>query len=380
MKRLVVILLIIGLVVCVAGCLAACGSDEGSETPETTAAQGGSETTAQSVTETTTAPQTTAGQTAGNAVVLRFAVPHPEGDPVTECFRTEFVDKFNAQAEGKYKIEIHASGSLVPVADSLDAVSTGAVEMGEWAIAVFGSVEPIFNMAELPFAVNSIEADAAYTQKMQPIYDQVASEKFNMKCVLAFTCQGLDIISSKPVKTMDDWKGLLCQTISPPTANVVKLLGGAGVALDFAEGYQAMQKKVIEASLQSGSMIIMFKMNEVADYLTKAYLTPASIALWMNLDVYNEMPDDIKAIFDKCAADAQTAINEDMIQFYKENYAKMTELGLDVYPVPSEERDKWAAACKPYAEELLSAADPAVAEKVKQITQELDQQYPYKAE
>jgi hypothetical protein len=84
--------------------------------------------------------------------------------------------------------------------------------------------------------------------------------------------------------------------------------------------------------------------------------------------------------FDKCAADAQTAINEDMIQFYKENYAKMTELGLDVYPVPSEERDKWAAACKPYAEELLSAADPAVAEKVKQITQELDQQYPYKAE
>ena len=49
------------------------------------------------------------------------------------------------------------------------------------------------------------------------------------------------------------------------TAKVVELLGGAGVALDFSEGYQALQKGVIEATLQSGSMVIMFKLNEVAE-------------------------------------------------------------------------------------------------------------------
>jgi TRAP-type C4-dicarboxylate transport system substrate-binding protein len=362
MKRFVFILTALLLLACLAGSLAACGSDN---------------TEATQSTEVAGSTDTTAAQVTGDTVVLRLAAPHPAGDPVTECFQKEFVDKFNAQAGGKYKIEIHPGGSLVSVPDSFEAVRNGAVEMGEWAIAVFGSVDPVFNMAELPFSVNSIEADAAYTQQMQKVYDKVASEKYNMKCVFAFTCQGLDIISAKPVKALEDWKGLLCQTISPPTANVVKLLDGAGVALDFAEGYQAMQKKVIEASLQSGSMIIMFKMNEVADYLTRAYLTPASIALWMNLDAYNKMPDDIKAIFDKCSADAQTAINNTMIQYYKENYAKMTELGLEVYPLPSSERDRWAEACKPYSQELLGAVDADVATQVKQITEQLDKQYPY---
>ncbi len=358
MKRFIPILIAVLLLVCLVASMAACGDDEG--TTETTLAG----------TETTQAP-------AGDAVVLRLSAPHPAGDPVTVAFQTEFADKFNAAAGGKYIIEIHPSGALVSVPDSFEAVRTGAVEMGEWAIAVFGSVDPIFNMAELPFSVNSIEADAAYTQKMQVLYDQVCAEKYNMKCVLAFTCQGLDIVSSEPVKTLADWDGLLCQTISPPTAKVVELLGGAGVAMDFAEGYQAMQKGVIEASPQSGSMIIMFKMNEVAKYLTRAYLTPASIALFMNLDAYNKMPADIKATFDQCAADAQVAINNQMIELYKTNYAKMTEMGLEVYPLPSAERDKWAEKCQPYSDELLGAVDPAIADQVKAITKELDTQFPY---
>ena len=92
------------------------------------------------------------------------------------------------------------------------------------------------------------------------------------------------------------------------------------MALDFSEGYQALQKKVIVATLQSGSMVIMFKLNEVAKNITRAYLTPASIGAWINLDVYNGMPDDIKAIFDKCGKDAQAAINADMIKLYHGNY------------------------------------------------------------
>ncbi|MBN1631898.1 MAG: TRAP transporter substrate-binding protein [Thermoleophilia bacterium] len=354
MKRSIYVLMMLLFVACSAGFLVACGDDGGG-------------------TETTVA---TAEQPE-KSVVLRLSAPHPAGDPVTEEFQKEFADKFNAQAGGKYTIEIHPNASLVSVPDSFEGVKAGAVEMGEWAIAVFGSVDPLFNMAELPFSVNSIEADAAYTQQMQKVYDQVCQEKYNMKCVLAFTCQGLDIISTEPVKTLDDWDGLLCQTISPPTAKVVDLLGGAGVAMDFAEGYQAMQKGVIEASPQSGSMIIMFKMNEVAKHLTRAYLTPASIALFMNLDAYNKMPEDIKVIFDKCAADAQTAINNHMIEFYKTNYAKIAEMGIEVYPLPSAERDKWAEKCQPYSDELLGAVDPALADQVKKITADLDTQFPY---
>jgi len=308
--------------------------------------------------------------------VLRLAVPWPPGDPVTNNIQ-EFVDKFNAQAKGKYTIELHPSGSLLAMGDSFDALRSGAVEMAGWPIGVFGSVDPTFACAELPFAVNSVQGDAAFTQEMMPLYDTVMTAKYNMKPVFTFTCLGLDIISVKPLKTLEDWKGLLCQTISPQTAKVVELLHGAGVAMDFSEGYQAIQKKVIEASLQSGSMMIMYKMNEVAKYVTSAYLTPASIGIFINQDVYKKMPKDIQNLVVKLGKEAQTSTNAFFVDVYSKNYQTMADMGITVYRLPKAERDRWAVLLKPYADELLSKMDAANAKKIKDITSALDKKYPY---
>jgi TRAP-type C4-dicarboxylate transport system substrate-binding protein len=358
MKRSILILIAVLLLVGLVCSIAACGGGD-----ETT-------TTASQPTGTTAAPS-------GDAKVLRMAVPWPVGDPVTDAFQKEFIDKFNA-AQTQYKIELHPAAALMALGDEFEAVRTGTVEIAGWPTAVFGSVVPEFMLAELPFSVNSIEADAEYNVMMTPIYDKALTAKHNMKTVVNFTCQGLDIISVNPVKTLADWNGLLCQTISPVTAKVVELLGGAGVAMDFSEGYQALQKKVIVATLQSGSMVIMFKLNEVAKNVTRAYLTPASIGAWINLDVYNKMPDDIKAIFDKCGKDAQAAINANMIALYHSNYDQMASLGMTVYPLPGAERAKWAAQLSPYADSLLAGVDKATADEVKAATQALDKKYPYK--
>ena len=304
-----------------------------------------------------------------------MAVPWPVGDPVTDNIQQNFIDPFNA-AQTQYVIELHPAGSLLAMPDEFEAVRTGGVEIAGWPTAVFGSIVPEFMLAELPFSVNSIEADAEYNVMMTPIYDK-ALTAHNMKTVFNFTCQGLDVIGKEPTQNLADWDGLLCQTISPVTAKVVELLGGAGVALDFSEGYQALQKGVIEATLQSGSMVIMFKLNEVAENITRAYLTPASIGAWINMDVYNEMPDDIKAIFDKTGLEAQAAINANMIKLYHENYDTMAGIGMTVYPLPGAERVKWAELVAPYNEELLGAVDPATADLVKQTTQQLDEKYPY---
>ncbi|NLE11166.1 MAG: TRAP transporter substrate-binding protein DctP [Actinobacteria bacterium] len=359
MKRSLYVLIAALLLVSLVACMAACGEDE--EAPATTAATQGPETTA--------AP-------AGDAKVLRMAVPWPVGDPVTDNIEQNFINPFN-EAQTQYRIELHAAGALLALPDSFESVRTRTVEIAGWPTAVFGSIVPEFNLAELPFSVNSIEADAEFNAMMTPIYDAALTANHNMKTVYNFTCQGLDVISKEPVETLDDWNGLLCQTISPVTASVVDLLGGAGVAQDFSEGYQSLQKGVIEATLQSGSMVIMFKLNEVAKNITRCYLTPASIGAWINLDVYNEMPDDIKAIFDKCGQDAQKTINANMVTLYHENYETMESVGMEVYPLPGAEREKWAEKLQPYADELLGLVEPAVAEQVKQVTEQLDEQFPY---
>ncbi len=363
MKKSLFILALALVLVAAVVSLAACGGDD---TTTTTAAA--TETTA-AATDTTAA-----AIDKGDRTVIRWNSPHPLGDPVTVP-QEEFAAAFNA-AQDKYFIELHASGQLMGMGDQFDGVQNKAIEVGEWPIAVFGSVVPEFNLAELPFAVNSIEADAAYNQQMLPIYT-AASAKYNMKPVFVFTCQGLDVVSVEPVKTLEDWDGLLCQTISPVTANVVKLLGGSGVAMDFSEGYQGLQKKVITATLQSGTFVNMFKLYEVAKNVTRGYLTPAAIGVFINLDVYNAFPADIKKIWDDLAAKFETETNAKMVGFYKSALEEMKKNGMATYNLPTAERDRWAEKLKPYADELLSKVDPAIATQVKQITSELDAQFPY---
>ncbi len=379
MKHWSFVLILLALVLGVAGLLlAACGEgpkESGTATSGVTSASTQGSETATTTPESTVSTQ---GQGAGGkATVLRLAIPNPADDPVTVALQQGFVERFNERAAGKYVIEVHPAGSLVSMGESFQAVQTGAVEMADWAIGVFGSVDPVFNLAELPFAVNSIEADVVYTQKTRALYDKIATSKYNMKCLLVGTLQGLDIISVKPVKTLEDWKGLLCQTISPITANIVKQLGGSGVAIDFSEAYQAMQKKVIEASPEASSMILTFKLYEIAKYLTKVYLTPTSLGLWINLDVYNKMPADVRQILDQCGEEGQEAFNEAMVEAYRENFGKLAELGMEVYPLPAAERSRWAERVKPYTEEILASLEPAVADEVRAIISDLDRQFPY---
>jgi TRAP-type C4-dicarboxylate transport system substrate-binding protein len=309
-------------------------------------------------------------------VVLRLAVPSPAGDPIVTNIE-KWVKQFNEQAKGKYVIEIHPGESLVKFPDSLDALRTGAVEIDVWPIGAFSSVEPNFAAAELPFLVNSVQADAAMQVSMLPVYNDITTKKFNCKILYSFTCLGSDIMSTKPIQTLADWKGLLTQSVSPQTANIIQLLGGAPVAMGFGDAYGALQKKTIEATSQSTSFMIQFKLNEVAKYVLSGYLTPAAVAVAINMDVYNKMPKDMQNLLTKICNQAQTDTNNFFIDIYNQNLKTLTDSGVTVYRLPKAERDQWAQLIKPYGDELYGKMSADFAKKVKDIGTDLDKKYPY---
>jgi TRAP-type transport system periplasmic protein len=308
--------------------------------------------------------------------ILRLAVPWPTGDPVTNNIQN-FVDDFNKQAAGKYKIELHPGESLVKTNDSVDALRNGAVEMGGWPTGAFGSMDPIFAAAEIPFLANNAEADAAMQVKTLALYDSVMTKKFNSKPVFNFTCLGLDVISTKPLHTMADWKGTLVQSVSPQSAKFIELLGGSSVPMPFPDGYQGLQKKTIEGSMQSSSMMIMFKMNEVATDVLRGYLIPASLMVSINLDVYNKMPKDVQKILMDCGKKAQTDTNAFFVKVAAENTASLTNMGLKVYSLPKAERDIWVTKLQPYVDELMKNIGDDAASKLKAIAAEANASNPY---
>jgi TRAP-type C4-dicarboxylate transport system substrate-binding protein len=147
--------------------------------------------------------------------------------------------------------------------------------------------------------------------------------------------------------------------------------------MPFADGYQGLQKKTIEGSMQSSSMMIMFKMNEVAKYVIRGYLIPASLGVFVNMDTFNKMPKDQQDLLLKCGLDAQKKTNEFFIKVAADNTKSLTDMGLEVYTLPKAERDAWKSVIWPYTEELLNKMGADTAAKFKAAADKANEANPY---
>lgn len=308
-------------------------------------------------------------------VVLRLAGPWPPMDPVTEQLQA-FADGFNARAPEGYSIEVHPGESLVKMMESLDAVRTGAVEIGGMPIAPFAASDPRFAAAEVPFLVNNAEADAAIQELTLPMYSKVLEEKFNQKAISSFTVLALEPVSTRPVKSLDDWNGLLVHAISPIVSSVVENLGGAPVSMPFPEIYSALDKGTVDASMFATTGMIAFNVQEVASDVTLAYIIPAAVVININLDTWKSLPGKVQDLLAEEGLKAQKDTNNRMLENAKVNPGILADLGLDVYVLPEAERERWRQAVKPFSDSLITEMGD-FGQELLEAAATVNEKYPY---
>jgi len=260
--------------------------------------------------------------------------------------------------------------------ESVDAVRTGAVEMGGFPIGAFASLDMRLAAAEIPFLYTNVKADAAAQEFLVPMYNQFMPDKFNQKMLGAFTCMGLELVSNKQVKTMDDWQGLLVQAVSPQASAFIESMGGAPVPSPFVEGYTVLEKKVVDASMTTTMFQLVFKLYEVAQYETLGYFIPASLCVTINMDTWNSLPKDIQDILLDEGEKFQRSANDFFIAMYDENNQALAGYGIEVYVLPKAERDKWREAVWPVSQQLIADMGD-FGQEVLQVGETVNSQYPY---
>ena len=67
-------------------------------------------------------------------------------------------------------------------------------------------------------------------------------------------------------------------------------------------------------TMQSSSMMIMFKLYEVSEHVTRGYLIPASIMIVINMDTYKKMPTDVQQALRDAGEMQSQEFNELMIK------------------------------------------------------------------
>jgi TRAP-type C4-dicarboxylate transport system substrate-binding protein len=310
-------------------------------------------------------------------IVLRLVVPAPPNDWPLTYKDKELAKRFNERARGEYVMEVHAGGALAKLPEYFDAVRIGAIEMADAPWGMYSFLDPRLGLIEIPFLFDNANAQNSAIKQIEPLYDQILQEKFNAKGFGLLNPGGMQLFSTRPVKTLEDWKGLLCGAISPPTAVLIKELGGSPVTIMWTDMYEAMQKKVIDATTQGSHGGVILGLPEICKYVTIFFGVAGWNGFSINLDIWKKMPESIQKILQEeveKAADWMTKTTSTVVG--DGDMKTLKEKGVSVYFVPRAERARWKKQLEPYKEKQF-ASFGELGQKIKKIAEEANKKHPY---
>jgi TRAP-type C4-dicarboxylate transport system substrate-binding protein len=313
-------------------------------------------------------------------VTLKLVIATPKGD-YPQTFRDEEMAKrFNERAKGEYQIEVFSGGALAKLPEFFDAVRIGAVEMEFSNWGTFAFMDPRLSIMETPFLFESSAAQNSAFKEMTPLFDKILQEKFNAKALAMCSTGGLGIWARKPVKTLEDMKGLLTASVSPVTSTFIKAVNASPVTMPFPDIFEALQKKIVDGAAMSAHGGINFAYPDVCKNFTSAFTIPAPAGYTINLDVWKKMPPNIQKILLEETQKACDWMNKVVVSELPDKDLKaLKEKGVTVYYLPKEERARWAKQLEPYREKQFSSYGD-LGQKIKKIAEEANKKHPYVAD
>lgn len=278
--------------------LCACGKSGGQSS-------GGSSTAATAPTGTTTGT-TTAAPGADGAPVLTttdkvnivWSHNNPESSAAGQA-ALKFKEEIEARSGGVISVKIYANGELGSVPENDQALRQGTIQMVCGTAG--GLVDQSLSYFDLPCLVADAESFEGLFGRGTELRAETES-RFNamgMK-VLSLVAGGFGIVSSnKEIRSYPDMKGLNIRVSENPIfMEEFRDWGCNPTPVAFGELYVALQQGLVEAQTNSLDTTVSSLLYEQQKYIVNTNHSVQPLGIYMNLDFYNNLPEDVRALID----------------------------------------------------------------------------------
>ena len=220
---------------------------------------------------------------------------------------------------------------------------------------------PIMALTEMPGTAKSADDG---TKKLWANFDKFLSREYkDTKVLMLWNSDSASLMSkSKPIKTLDDLKGMKIRTPSAAQSAQLEALGAIPIDMPVTQIYNNLDRGVIDASMIPMSAALDFKLIEVAKYFTiDAPLGRSPFLVAMNRKRYEALPADLRKVIDdttglklslKGAATYDKKNNEAIA-------AAKARSDREVIPLSAAESKKWQQAFKPMIAKKVEEAEKA---------------------
>jgi len=268
-----------------------------------------------------------------------------------------WIKEIEQRSNGQIKIKLFTGGSLTPAPQIYDGVVKGISDIGLSVFAYSPGRFPVISAIDNPFGYpNAFVATRAINELNRRLQPKELSDVH--VCYLYAHGPGLLHTASKPVRTLDDVKGLKIRSTGTSQL-IVRALGAAPVAMSQGETYDALKKNIVDGTLVPIEALEGFKQAEVLRYTTLTYSCSYSQGFFvvMNLKKWNALPKDLQEIITDVSK-AYECITAKAWGDSDESGLKFAEkLGQQFITPTAEESAKFKKAVEPVFDEYIENAN-----------------------
>lgn len=292
-------------------------------------------------------------------VTIRIHHFMSEKAPLHSKMLVPFAENVAKASDGRIAIELFPSMSLGGrPGDLYDQAVDGAVEA---VLTLPGYTAGRFNRSEvfeLPFIMeNSLATSQAFWDLID---SDLQNAEFDEVQILTGWVHGPGVIHSKePINKLEDLAG---KELRGPTRVVTDLLGELGatpVGMPLPMIPENLSKGVISGATIPWEVTPSIRLTELVENHTEfggdLAIYTATFVLAMNQDVYDDMPDDLRAILDAETGKAMSAF-AGQVMIDADTFGRSKATGNNIITLETDEVARWIEAAKPVYERWVARA------------------------
>lgn len=302
--------------------------------------------------------------------------------PTFPCVQMErWKTEVEKRTAGKVKVNTYPGGTLLHAKNMFDGVAAGTADIGCSCPSYFPGMFPVVEAIDLP--VGWPNAKVASLSLLDIVNKYKPKELERFKIITMFTCAPANIMSMKPVLSLEDLKGYELRA-SGTGAKILGLLGAAAVGMPQSDVPEALQKGVIKGNVSSLEVMKDFKYAEYCRHVTaNVNLFVVSFAVVMNKAKWESLPPDVKKVIDDLTREQALWTGQYMDNHVKESmeWSKKT-YNVQVYELSPKEISRWYSVLKPMTEKYIKDVEAkglpakAILDDVMKLKEKYSKEYP----
>ena len=290
-----------------------------------------------------------------------------------------YADRVEELSEGRIRVSTYPDAVLHSVGDGFKAIAGDVTDVAPAYPVYFANSFNLMNVNELAGALPmSNVAAIRVANELYPDFYREEYERLGVYLSWFAVTPGYDILTTKPIESLADLKGMKIRASGGKITETVERLGAVPVTMTIADAYTAFQQGVVDGIILSTADMVTFKLHEVGKYNYRIGIVRVAIPAALNPKFYDALPDDLKQVIAQAGMEASAN--------YAAMYDARTETALEemeavgiVITTPSEaDLEDIRIALEPmwdaFLEENKDLTDPSAQELVDRL-RELNAKY-----